>query len=128
MCRLPILPKTYPPYERHGWLFYAGIRVGADYFYHPVLRVVVDMDIRQDDVLDTLYRYLDRDPANSQAMVPEGWELWVCEVASKDSVNSVTSFEQRWIHHALRSVSDRSPGLDVHTRHRVENNMCTGGI
>ncbi|KAI0313394.1 hypothetical protein OF83DRAFT_1175707 [Amylostereum chailletii] len=86
------LGRPISDFEHHGWRLYTGLQTGPEYFHHPDLRVVTNLDLRAVDVLDHVREFLDGGEEESADGGERGWK-----------------FERVWVHHKTRMVSFKYP-------------------
>lgn len=79
------------------------------YFYHPILRVTTDIDLRIPNKLDAITSYLQENSIDESFLPPEGWESWLVDsnVGKKASPKPISS----WVNHAEKILTFASPSI-----------------
>ncbi|KAF7984725.1 hypothetical protein HWV62_11654 [Athelia sp. TMB] len=107
-ARSAATPASIPQLHTIGWIEYV-LPDAATYYVHPTLRVVTDIDLRNERHLNNVMGYLDRGTGTGGEgfKVPQGCELWVRDAAKGRRRDCVPV--RNWVDHVKRLVSFEAP-------------------
>lgn len=97
-------PSTAPRLNQQGWIEFS-LPDSTVYYVHPTMRVVTDVDLRNNKKLDLVTSYFD--DYKDELAPPGGMELWLRERAQKKKRDP--PLVGWWIDHKSRSVPSWLP-------------------